>query len=357
MNRLIKILSTAAVFAGFAVALVTSASADKVHPNDAARFLAGLEPSSSSPLAKYAAGKGWKRHSAAFNSAWNKVENARLNAARDWASSNLSSPSSAMFYMFSGPDFLYADTFYPNAKTYILTGLEPVGSIPSVGRLANGGNLAQLRQSMNTVLNFSFFITKHMKTQLNTGFKGTLPIILVFMARTDHKIKSVSYVKLDGKGGVVPHTKGRRTGLKIEFSGNGQNKTLYYFSTDLSNNGFSRSGLAEFAKKMGKGDSLVKSASYLMHNASFSKVRQFLIDNSAKIVQDDSGIPVRYLVKSNNFNIKPFGRYRGPIPIFKHNYQRDLAKLYKTGNPPAVKFGIGYRWRTYETNFLLANRK
>ena len=32
-----------------------------------------------------------------------------------------------MFYMFSGPDFLYADTFFPNASTYILCGIEPMG--------------------------------------------------------------------------------------------------------------------------------------------------------------------------------------------------------------------------------------
>ena len=35
-----------------------------------------------------------------------------------------------MFYMFSGPDFLYANAFFPNASTYILCGIEPVGPVP-----------------------------------------------------------------------------------------------------------------------------------------------------------------------------------------------------------------------------------
>ena len=35
-----------------------------------------------------------------------------------------------MFYMFSGPDFLYADAFYSKATTYVLSALEPVGSVP-----------------------------------------------------------------------------------------------------------------------------------------------------------------------------------------------------------------------------------
>ena len=34
-----------------------------------------------------------------------------------------------MFYMFSGPDFLYADAFYSKATTYVLSALDP-GPVP-----------------------------------------------------------------------------------------------------------------------------------------------------------------------------------------------------------------------------------
>ena len=37
-----------------------------------------------------------------------------------------------MLYMFSGPDFLYATSFFPNASTYVLAGLEPVGAVPDL---------------------------------------------------------------------------------------------------------------------------------------------------------------------------------------------------------------------------------
>ena len=39
------------------------------------------------------------------------------------------------YYPFSGPDFLYADAFFPDASTYILAGLEPTGQIPDVLKL------------------------------------------------------------------------------------------------------------------------------------------------------------------------------------------------------------------------------
>ncbi len=41
-----------------------------------------------------------------------------------------------MYYMFAGPDFLYANIFFPYANTYILAGLEPVGQVPDLLRVA-----------------------------------------------------------------------------------------------------------------------------------------------------------------------------------------------------------------------------
>ena len=43
-----------------------------------------------------------------------------------------------MLYMFGGPDFLYATSFFPNASTYVLAGLEPIGDVPSLTSLVAG---------------------------------------------------------------------------------------------------------------------------------------------------------------------------------------------------------------------------
>ena len=42
-----------------------------------------------------------------------------------------------MLYMFSGPDFLYAISFFPTAPTYVLSGLEPVGEVPQLTGLTH----------------------------------------------------------------------------------------------------------------------------------------------------------------------------------------------------------------------------
>ncbi len=63
------------------------------------------------------------------------LEQSQLARIRAWSSANLTAARPTMFYMFSGPDFLYANAFYPNAKTYVLSGLEPVGTVPDLTTL------------------------------------------------------------------------------------------------------------------------------------------------------------------------------------------------------------------------------
>ena len=77
-----------------------------------------------------------------------------------------------MFYMFAGPDALHAVAFFPNASTYVLSGLEPAGEIPPLEKLSPGalyGSLRNLAMSMRTLLTLSFFRTKDMKSELRIG--------------------------------------------------------------------------------------------------------------------------------------------------------------------------------------------
>ena len=132
-------------------------------------------------------------------------------------------------------------------------------------------------------------------------------------------------------------------GVKIVFSeGNGPKQTLYYFSTNLADNSFDRSGFSTFLAKLGPADSLIKSASYLLHEPHFAAVRNLLLNNSAIILQDDSGIPLTYF-EATKWRPQPFGRYAGPISLFTNFYQPRMAELFQSASP--LEFGIGYQWR------------
>src|ERR1700722_18387915 len=192
---------------------------------------------------------------------------------------------------------------------------------------------------MGSLFNFSFFITQNMKAQLRDGpVYGALPILYVFLARTGKTIHTVDFVSLDEHGDLhllneAPATKAdtdntghsqqrlAAPGVKIVFSeANNPKQTLYYFSTNLADGSFERSGFSSFLARLGTADSLIKSASYLLHKPHFAGVRKLLLNNSATILQDDSGIPLVYF-EATKWRLQAFGHYAGPISMFANFYQ------------------------------------
>jgi hypothetical protein len=354
----IAALATALIVAAAAPALAAGAAT----VDDTARFLAGMQPSADSPLLPLTKDAAWQHHARFFDAAFAQLEQRQLSKIRTWADANLAAPKPTMFYMFSGPDFLYANAFYPKATTYVMAALEPPGAVPDLTKVSRGSvdsALSNIEHSLSTILNFSFFITKHMKVDLHVGeISGALPILYVFLERSGKSIHSVTPIALDDNGAVhaVGEDAGRNPqhGAKIVFAGaDGVEKTLYYFSTDLSNTGVKSSGFLKFCATLAPGNSLIKSASYLLHSGSFSTVRDFLLASSATIIQDDSGIPLGdYNPKKWRFF--PFGHYAGPISEFPGRYQQSYAELFRRAQP--LDFGIGYRWRTYDSNLLLSVR-
>src|SRR5229473_729504 len=188
----------------FLAAAAAARAADTVTADDTARFLAGMAPSPDSPLTPLTKDPAWQRHAKFFDTAFAQLEARQLSKIRAWSEANLAAPRPTMFYMFSGPDFLYADAFYSKATTYVLSALEPPGSVPDLTRLPRGGVgavLYNVERSLGSVLSFSFFITKQMKVDLHAGqFSGTLPILYVFLARSGKTIRNVSPVAIDNKG-------------------------------------------------------------------------------------------------------------------------------------------------------------
>jgi hypothetical protein len=350
-------------------------SSEAATANDTARFLAGLPPSSNSPLAAYTKDPVWQQHARYFDSIFAREESAQLSKVREFSNKFLADKHDTMLYMFSGPDFLYATSFFPNASTYVLAGLEPVGEIADLTALspwAINGELRNLELSMDSLFNFSFFITQNMKTQLREGpVNGTLPILYIFLARTGKTIHELNLVSLDEHGNFQiaaelaaanstnkpvtrpPHS--AAAGVKIVFTdGAGPKQTLYYFSTNLADGSFERSGFSAFLAKFGPVDSFIKSASYLLHKGHFAGVRKLLLNGSATILQDDSGIPLAYF-EARKWRFQSFGHYAGPISIFANFYQPQMAELFKSARP--IEFGIGYRWRKNESNLLLAQKE
>ncbi|PYL18747.1 MAG: hypothetical protein DME30_02450 [Verrucomicrobia bacterium] len=224
MNRLICKVALAFAFPGVCASAFGQNGADV---NETAHLLAGMPVTGA--LASFTENGGWQAHAAAMDKAWKTKEHFQLGPIASWMSLHAGeyySSSGTMYYMFSGPDFLYAYTFFPNANTYILAGLEPVGQVPDLSRMNPemlNANLSALRSSMSTLLITHYFVTEEMRSELGRGnLGGTLPILYVFLARLGCTVLDTVYVHNPAEG------------VRITFSHRDGSQTLYYFKTDLS---------------------------------------------------------------------------------------------------------------------------
>ena len=343
-----------------ALLVVCTARAQGPTAHETALFLAGV-PVRGTSLESLSRDASWMTHATEFDTAWRDLETRQLAGIRQWAETFMPMAYTShgpMLYFFSGPDALYAHTFYPNASTYVLAGLEPVGPLPDVAPLPPAdlaASLANLRKSLNSALRFSFFITKDMKVDLtHTQLSGTLPVLYVFLARAGCRIERTEFVGLDQAGQVIP-TKGVINGARIVFTGpSGREQTLYYFTTDLSDGGIQANpAFVKFCTQLGRSVTLLKAASYLMHSHGFSRARDFLLTQCSTIVADDSGIPIRAFAPAR-WTVRLFGHYPGPIELFAEYRQPQLAELFARVNPAPLDFGFGYRWHPSESTLILA---
>ena len=314
--------------------------------DETAHLLAGIPVTGT--LASFTQNSGWQAHAAAMDKAWKTKEYFQLGPIASWMSSHAGEyyrSSDTMYYMFSGPDFLYAYTFFPEANTYILAGLEPVGQVPDLSRMSPemlNANLGALRNAMSTLLITHYFVTEEMRAEIGrSNLNGTLPILYVFLARLGCTVLDTTHVSSPAEG------------VRITFSHGGRAQTLYYFRTDLSGG---NSAFLRWCAARGPGVSLIKAASYLMHGDGFSGVRNFLLEHSSFIVQDDSGVPLRAFHKP--WALEFYGRFIPHGEKFGKYDQQALAEIYKRNPPPPeLGFASGYWWQAERGILMIARRK
>lgn len=367
------LFAVAPVFANTAQAPTVQTARGAAWWTDAGRILAGEAPTAGSALGKLANQPAVQRHRGAFAQPWSQFESSRLKPAMKFAQEEIATLPQAegpVYYPFSGPDAMYALSMFPNAGAYALAGLEPVGELPDIGALSDAdldASLAELRRSLRSIRAFSFFRTNDMRAEFSKNqFSGVTPILLLFIARQGFAIQNVEQVALEpdatlrvvpaGALGQVPA--GRVSGVRISFArpGEARTRTLYYFSADLSDQGLARAPQPlKWAANFAPRATYIKSASYLLHTPGFSQVRNFILGRTELIVQDDSGIPVRYFA-ATNWERTFYGAYDGPIRLFANRYQRDLLEAYAESARP-LDFGIGYDHQARASNIQRFVRK
>ena len=311
--------------------------------NDAARFIAGLHPTEPGPLAEWAKTPEWNAFSQSVSESWQAFEEHHLEQIRLWKTSNVSNlDPDTVFYPFSGPDFIHAEAFFPNATTYILCGLEPTGTLPSMQSLQPlESTLRWMQVSMKTVMEAGYFITKDMKTDLKQSpLQGTVPVFCFMLARNGDRIVSVQ-------------SDANHAEIRFLAPGDSRVRTLHYYSLNLRNDGLRKgNAFLKFIQEARPDVGYLKSASYLLHESDFSTIRDTLLTQCRAIVQDDSGIPLRAF-NPDRWRFYNYGVYAPPLDIFKKYNQPDLADLYSKFPTSPLPFGVGYHWDPKTANLMV----
>ena len=333
--------------------------------NDIARWLAGLPPESEA-LRSFALVPGWKEHAKELGKAWDESENFRMAKVREWAPAafgEISTADSPVFYFFSGADFLFPSALFPNAKTYVMCAREPVGSQPDPTRIPPEelpAALTTFRKSLSGLLDFSYFITTDLRRDVDQRhIPGILPVLELIIAREGHRVIEVQPVHCDPNGTIsLPlKAKGGSPGVRIRFRrGEQPEQTLFYFYGDLSDGGLkSHGGLLRFCESLGRGRSLLKAASFLPHEAGFTRIDEWILAHSSAIVQDTSGIPFRRFPK-DAWTFRFWGRNAEPIVLFKKHAEPELQAAVDAAPPLRIPFGFGYQYEPAEALLILAER-
>jgi hypothetical protein len=335
---------------------------------DTARVLAGLPPGPSSRLADVAARPEWQAWQKEFDSQWTQATTDRFARIATWRNQELAGatgPCGTLMYPFAGPDILNALLFFPECRRYVMFGLEQTGSLPAIDQLPSdrlSRLLEETRHALNDLLERNYFITSHMRDDTAAQeLRGTLPLIAVILVRMNAQIVSAREMEIAEDGQLRPRTplsKDRRTvqALEVVFARPGrESQTIVYFRAQAQDTAISqRPEVVAFLNQGAPYPTFLKSASYMLHGSDFTVVRSLVLKNSRLILEDDSGIPLRFL-KAPEWSVTFFGNYSKPVKDFNYGYQPDMAKVYADAR--AVKplpFSFGYHWKDGASSVLLA---
>ncbi len=317
----------------------------------------------------------WSNHAKFIDSSWRRLERRRLGSMQKWGRKEFEKPngnSKMVFYPFSGPDYLTAHAFFPDADKYVMLGLEPVGKLPDLKKFKPGDAKDysdDFKKSLGDIFDKSYFITRKMLQDFQSQkVNGLLPVLAFFIKKSGNEILNIKYLMRYGQSKIeevdYDHKEKDHTpfGVRIDFLQDGKQKSVYYFKYDVANKNFNDTTV--FYKYLNTQTSncitYIKSASYLLHANFMSNMKAMILKNSIAVIQDDTGIPFKYFEEGKKFNIKLYGEYSQPVSDFPYlSLQKPLQEAFhrdslKVGKLP---FHLGYHWGTRKDVIIYAQKK
>lgn len=296
--------------------------------------------------------ESYRRFAAASAEAYAILRQTKLDSLAAFRDLHLAAVRQArtVLYPFAGGDAIYPTELFPQADTIILFGLEPIGRVfdwrqRTIAERADF--LSKLSTAVTSSNRAGFFFTLDMGTQFaDSTLDGVLHPLLMYLGWRGQVV--VSATRFDPQTPSVDRPGDRvARGIRlVTRPATARRETVVeYIRTDLSDVTLARdSALVAYLRQWHDPVVYLKAASYLLHNAGFSVVRQTLLSEATAVVQDDTGFPLTFLTERFG-SVQVFGRYDRTIEIFKDRFQPDLRALYERPGVPPLNLRMGYGGR------------
>jgi len=314
--------------------------------NEIGRALAGQPPSRS--FQDEPTRLAWQAYADEVNANWRQYRERMAEPMRQWSSTEVPSANATVFYPFSGPDFATLDNVFPRANRYVMIAMQRAERPVDVLSLKPQSALQTIEVLGDAWRHFGrdgFFVTEYLDRYLtrNQVRIGASTFLLTFFQLKGYEVTDITPIRVDDQGRIELLAHDTRDWMSVRFSliRDGQPVVLDYLRIDLSDKGLSQApGHHTFVRQMAQHPSLLKAASHLPQNKTFSMVAQAMLDEGRFILQDETGL--KYTRLNEHFETVLYGRFEKAHGAFP-SYHRDLARAFtERKDIRPLNFKVGY---------------
>jgi|LauGreDrversion4_2_1035121.scaffolds.fasta_scaffold56723_3 hypothetical protein len=323
-------------------------------------LLAGQTPAAGVPTGLNSG--AWTAYSQAVQRNWQQYRSQIGEPMQAWVSKEMPAFKDTVFYPFSGPDFATVSQLFPQAKRYVLVAMQTAERPIDLTELkpeAARQTLEVLTGAWENYGRDGFFVTEYLDKYLhqNRVRIGASTFLSSFFQLKGLSVKGVTPIQVNAAGEVeeLPATDPQWRSVRFRLERSGEPVVVDYLRIDLSDKGLSANpNHLKFVRLNAAHPVLLKAASHLPQNASFSLVAGSLSGQAPFIIQDETGI--KYSQLKEQFNTTLYGKFERAHSAFG-GYQRDLAKAFSEGKDvKPLAFRVGY-FKGGSYALIMAKRK
>jgi len=295
-------------------------------------------------------------------------------------------------YPFGGGDLSSALTVFPDATELTTISLEAAGDIRTIDTIQKDrlkDDLSTTAMSISRLYNAAHSTTQNLMIASHAQLPGTIMFALAGLAVHDMEPLQLRYFDLEPDGSIRYLTADEMDAREAEIAANRKkkhSKHFWYEQTSAFANveitfrprGDAKAAprvyrhilanldnahltadkrLLEHLRAKGSVSVMTKAASFLLWWDDFSQIRDHLIESTAWMVSDASGIPPRYADQAG-FEQVTFGDFTGPYfiqdPI---NARAEFVKLWADQPHRDLPFRFGYPDKEKHNHLLVTRPK